>query len=263
MLDEAQPPPVAARQWQARRIQACARGDSRLAGDDHVVPRYLQVFIDDWGGVALDDEVTPPAYVAGIVISAESTLAAGGAFVGPGTRVHVHAQITIFTLTRAGLEAAGNKTEVGDPVISLGLRVARARWRVDIPEGKRLIMLAELGKLRDAAGSEPPTVDVTMAQRVVGRLGNLSQVMPEILAHIHGGHAIVNGVWAQRAAGRPRRRLVLSDLLAPLAQEPIDRLLHAVDADDMVAATREVTHINARTAQREEHPPRLSIKVQR
>lgn len=209
MLDEAQPPPVAARQWQARRTRACANGDSRLAGDDHVVPRYLQVFIDDWGGVALDDEVTPPAYVAGIVISAESTLAAGGTFVGQGTRVHVHAQITIFTLTRAGLEAAGNKTEVGDPVISLGLRVARARWRVDIPEGKRLIMLAELGKLRDAAGSEPPTVDVTMAQRVVGRLGNLSQVMPEILAHIHGGHAIVNGVWAQRAAGRPGGQLRL------------------------------------------------------
>lgn len=202
-LDEDQPPPAAARRWQVQRTQACARGDSRLAGDDHVVPRYLQVFIDDWGGVALDDEVTPPAYLADIVIPAESTLAAGGTFSGPGTRAHVHAQITIFALTRAGLEAAGSKTEVGDPVISLGLRIARARWRVDVPEGKRLIMLAELGQLRDAAGSEPPTVDVSMAQRVVGRLGNLSQVMPEILAYIHGGHAIVNGVWAQRAAGRP------------------------------------------------------------
>eukprot|EP00965_Chrysotila_dentata_P083297 2748173-Pleurochrysis_carterae.AAC.1 len=63
------------------------------AGAEQSAPRYVQVYIDDFTGVALDDPVTPPACVADVEIQPVHTEASGGTPAPPGTRAHVHAQL--------------------------------------------------------------------------------------------------------------------------------------------------------------------------
>jgi hypothetical protein len=108
--------------------------------------------------------------------------------------------IGISCLREAGLEAAEQKTLLGDPVIGLGIRVRVADRVMDIPDGKRADLLNSMAKAQAMATAQPPMVDIDDAQRIVGRLGNLSQVEPDLVLNMHGGHTVVGGVWAWRAA---------------------------------------------------------------
>eukprot|EP00965_Chrysotila_dentata_P087326 2883497-Pleurochrysis_carterae.AAC.1 len=56
-------------------------------------PRYLQVYIDDFTGAALADEVAPPPELARVIIDAVHTRAGGGEPAAPTTRAYVHAQL--------------------------------------------------------------------------------------------------------------------------------------------------------------------------
>eukprot|EP00965_Chrysotila_dentata_P011042 358812-Pleurochrysis_carterae.AAC.1 len=58
-FDEAQPPPAAAQKWAAERA-ACQRGGILGGGPEQLEPRFLQVYIDDFTGLALTDTVAPP-----------------------------------------------------------------------------------------------------------------------------------------------------------------------------------------------------------
>eukprot|EP00965_Chrysotila_dentata_P118148 3905073-Pleurochrysis_carterae.AAC.1 len=78
-------------------------------GERHTAPRYIQVYIDDFAGVSLDDTVQPPACVAHIVIDLAHTSATGGTPAPPGTRAHVHAQLAVLGLAELGLHAAPAK----------------------------------------------------------------------------------------------------------------------------------------------------------
>eukprot|EP00965_Chrysotila_dentata_P059569 1976687-Pleurochrysis_carterae.AAC.1 len=60
-------------------------------GAQHAAPRYIQVYIDDFSGVSLDDRVSPPEAVAGVVIDAAHTAAAGGTPAPPDARTHTRA----------------------------------------------------------------------------------------------------------------------------------------------------------------------------
>eukprot|EP00965_Chrysotila_dentata_P035530 1182375-Pleurochrysis_carterae.AAC.1 len=90
-FDEAQPPPRAAERWAQARRRAGTQDGGRGCE-----PRYLQVYIDDFTGVALDDEVRPPPEVADVTIDPAHTRAVGGAPTPRTSRVHVHAQLAVL-----------------------------------------------------------------------------------------------------------------------------------------------------------------------
>ena len=200
-FDEAQPPPPAARRWMSERRAAQARGELPNA---HVqaMPSHLQVYIDDFMGTALDDPVTEPDEVRGISIGPEQVRSEGGTAASPSTRVYVHAQLTVAGLRDVGLDAAPHKVVAGDPVIGLGLRIDRAARRIDCPPLKRASMLADLAKQAEAA-REALEVDRDRAETLVGRLVNISQILPELKSVLHGGYAITKASW--QAGGRRRR----------------------------------------------------------
>eukprot|EP00965_Chrysotila_dentata_P090914 3000296-Pleurochrysis_carterae.AAC.1 len=114
LFDEQQPPPPAARRWAERRARAQRLGGLVGAGDQ-TAPRYVQVYIDDFTGVALDDVVVPPEGVDDVHIDPVHTRAGGGTPAPPGTRAHVHAQLAVLGLRELGLQAAPAKVVVGDP----------------------------------------------------------------------------------------------------------------------------------------------------
>eukprot|EP00965_Chrysotila_dentata_P121104 4005285-Pleurochrysis_carterae.AAC.1 len=93
-FDAGHPYPPTAQRWAARR--AAHQRRSGAPGDAaHLAPRYLQVYIDDFSGVALTDEVEPPAELAHVVIDPVHTRAAGGEPAAPTTRAYVHAQLAV------------------------------------------------------------------------------------------------------------------------------------------------------------------------
>eukprot|EP00965_Chrysotila_dentata_P173298 5720254-Pleurochrysis_carterae.AAC.1 len=63
-FDEAQPPPAAAQKWAAERA-ACQQGGALGGGPKQLKPRFLQVYIDDFTGVALTDTMVPPPEAEG------------------------------------------------------------------------------------------------------------------------------------------------------------------------------------------------------
>eukprot|EP00965_Chrysotila_dentata_P022729 753225-Pleurochrysis_carterae.AAC.1 len=69
----------------------------------------MQVYIDEFTGVTLDDEVRPPPEVAGVDIDPAHTLAAGGVPEPRSSRAHVHAQLAVLALAALGLHAAPAK----------------------------------------------------------------------------------------------------------------------------------------------------------
>ena len=207
-FDAAQPPPPRVRAWAAERRALQARG-ALPPGESQAAPRYLQVFIDDWGGAALNDSVVPPAELRHIDITPEATVVAGGRPAAPTSRARAHAQITVAGLQRAGLEAVAPKSLLGDRIVALGIRVDVGGRRLDTPPGKRAAVLGEVAAARARAQATPPTVDIDQGQRLVGRLCNLTQVEPRLVGALHGGYAVVSGRWAQRAAGRSKGEMRL------------------------------------------------------
>lgn len=201
-FDAQQPAPRDAALWAAERRRRQERGDL----PDHpsqLSPSYRQVYIDDLSGGALDDAVEPPAEVADIIIDPQQIRSEGGVPAAPRSRVYVHAQLAVQGLRDVGLNAAPGKVVAGDPVIVLGLRVSRATRRVDCPPLKRLSMLADIARQREAAAGAL-TVERRAAEGLVGRCGNLSQVFPELRGVMHGGYAVTMASWA---SGGRRRRL--------------------------------------------------------
>ena len=149
-------------------------------------------------GTALDDEVTADAGLAGIHIPPDQMLAAGGMPASPSSRVYGHAQLAVQGLRDLGLDAAPGKVAVGCPVIGLGFLVDPEARRIRCPALKRASMLADVARQRDAAASL--TVDRADAGRLVGRLCNMSQVLPELWSSLHGGYAVSQ--WTASSKGR-------------------------------------------------------------
>lgn len=199
-FDLEQPPPLHARAWtNARWRHQGGGGPGGGGGARRWGPAYLQAFIDDYAGASLNDPVTVPAYLQHLDIPEGPTRAAGGTPAAADARVRVHAMIGIYGLLQAGLEAAPDKTLVGDPIIALGLRVSRTARRIDIPEGKRAAVLEAIARAVDTTTASPPEVELEEAERLVGRLANLAQVAPDMVQYMAGGYRVVAGRWARHA----------------------------------------------------------------
>ena len=203
-FDVSQPPPAAARRWSAMRRTRQERGELPAAAAQ-AAPRYLQVFIDDFTGAALNDEVEPPPEVIDIAIDERNSTSMGAAPAPPRSRVHVHAQLTVLALRRLGLSAAPNKVSAGNPIIALGFEVQRGDalggGALRCPELKRQAMRSAGAEAKalalDGRAERKP------AERLVGRLCNISQALPEIKCLLGGGYAITRSSWE---VGGVRRR---------------------------------------------------------
>ena len=238
-FDATQPVAPSVARWAAERRARQQRGELPQ-GEAQLAPRYIQVYIDDLTGAALDDPVATPSDVEGIDIDPGQVVSEGGLPALPGTRVYVHAQLAVLGLRDVGLNAAPSKVVVGDPVVALGLRVGRAAQRVDCPPLKRQSMLADIRQQRRTALVDM-RVDRRRAQRLVGRLCNLSQVFPELKAVLHGGYAVTESTW--ETGGRRRRPPALQLAGRSEAQQAwvglLDVAEELIDANDGVALAPE------------------------
>lgn len=206
-FDAAQPPPTAVARWSAERA-ARQRLGLIPSGAGQLLPRWLQVYIDDFSGVALDDAVVTPPEVAHIVIDPQRTASEGGVPAVPSTRVYVHAQLTVMALLEVGLSASPGKVVAGDPVVALGFLISRASHRITCPSLKRESMLEDMREQLGMAESSL-SVDRVRAERLTGRLCNLSQIFPELKAYIHGGYRVSQATWAVGGRRRKPPRLAL------------------------------------------------------
>ena len=193
-FDRLHPLPQRARLWAA--VRRSLQEDGLLpSGDYQLLPRHLQVYIDDFIGAALDDIIEGRADVdTDIIIPPDQITSEGGTPASPRSRVYAHAQLAVQGLRDAGLSAAPGKVVVGDPIIGLGLSISRIDRRIDCPTLKRASMLADISKQLESA-----VVRLSACRRhaetLVGRLCNLSQVFPELKAALHGGYAIISSSW--------------------------------------------------------------------
>ena len=205
-FDFEQPPPASSLRFAHHRLGLQRLG--RLPpGAAQLHPRYLQVFMDDFTGVAGSDPVTLPASTAHLMIEPKHMIAAGCVPAPPNSRVYAHALLTMLALERLGLYAAPHKVACGSPLPALGLLVDGGEGVVRCPPGKRSAVLADIA-LQRALALDEACVDRRRAERLVGRLCNLSQVAPALRHHLGAGYALVNSTWsgARRGVGviRPR-----------------------------------------------------------
>ena len=196
-FDETHPLPSRAAAWAGlrRRLQ---RAGLLPTGGAQSAPRHCQVYLDDFGAVALLDFVGEQAELAHIVVPEEATRLAGGTPAAPGTRLYVYVQLALADIFAFGFAASPGKTCVGDPVVSLGFTVAGDMGRIVCPSRKRSIMLADISAQRKRAEQELRASRTAVAA-LVGRLVNLSQIFPELRAYMHGGYALA---MAPAEAGR-------------------------------------------------------------
>ena len=197
------PPPQHIRGWIAEREEAQRAG--RLeAGAGQAAPSYLQNYIDDALGVALDDPVPTPSHLAHISIDPEHTAAAGGVFPRGDARVLVHVRFLIHAMERAGLAAAPDNVIVGTPITALGFRLCKRSRLLSVPPLKRAAMIQELETLREATLATA-TVDRKAAERLLGRLINIAQVLPELKPFLRGGYRATSAAWARRRGYHPHQ----------------------------------------------------------
>ena len=207
-FDDEQPPPQAARRFTASR-RALQRLGRLPPGQAQCHPRYLQVFVDDFTGVAGTDIVVVPPSVSHIHVADEHMRAGGCTPAAPASRVHVHARLTILALERVGLYAAPHKVAIGSPLPALGFLVDGSAKRLRCPHGKQRAILADIAT-QDAAAAGGD-VDRRRARRLVGRLCHLAQVEPSIRQHLHSGHTVAEATWPGRggAPGKGHLRLAI------------------------------------------------------
>jgi hypothetical protein len=195
-VDALHPLPPCAVRWGQMRREWQRRGVLRR-GARESLPSYLQVYIDDFSGAALDDFIGLVAHLAAIEIDPVQTAALGGRPAQPGTRVYAHAQAAALGLSDVGLRAAPTKILVGDPIVALGFSVGMQAGRVSVPDKKRATMIADIG--HHAALASQAKVPLARARTLVGRLVNLAQVSPELNAFLNGGYTVTAQLGRQRS----------------------------------------------------------------
>ena len=192
-FDSDQPAPASSQHFRAHRSELQRRG-LLPPGLAQLSPRYLQVFMDDFTGAAGTDPVIIPPHVSHLEILDKHMLAAGCIPSHHSSRVRVHALLTMLALERLGLHAAPHKVACGSPLPALGLLIDASARTIRCPEGKRKAVRADLLAQRVRA-LEEGCVDRRRAERLVGRLCNLSQVAPSIRRHLSGGYALAHSSW--------------------------------------------------------------------
>ena len=232
-FDALNPYPPAIQGWQAFRRQLQCAG-LLPAGPEQVSPTTSGPYIDDIGGGCPNDSVAMPASLYGVDTASVSLgeLAAranGGEPLRRDSRGAAHCIIVISAIRFLRLEEADNKTEGGSSIVNLGLRIDLARGRIDCPGPKRRIMLRDLGlwldKVRGARAFER-----AFAEKQVGRVGNLTQVLPELLIHLRAGFSAANAARPGRGGrGKVKCKVVPLRAGSPMHAGLLQLLPHAIN----------------------------------
>ena len=205
-FDAAHPYPPGVRAWQRRRTEL-QRAGALPQGGEQLRPAYLQVYLDDGAGAALNDTVAVPAELAHIPLGELATRTLGGVPSAHDSRAAVHLRIAVAAFERLGFVVEVTKTECGSAIVNLGFRVRVDAHRIDCPLPKRRILLRDAGALglQVDAGAE---LDQPGVERLVGRLAALSHVLPEIASHLSGGYAIAAARRWRKGSRRARLGVV-------------------------------------------------------
>lgn len=195
-FDTLNPLKPGARAWAARRRMEQEDGNIPL-GQAQAVPRHLHAYIDDAAGVALSDEVDLDARPRGafgpepLPHGRDATIACGGVPAGARTRAVAHFRIAASAYIELGFDVEHSKSMAGDRVISLGFLVDIPGCAIRCTQTKRDVMTAELNAIkRKVTHSE--TIKRKRVRTVVGRLTNLSMIMPEIVPYLSPGYTLAN-----------------------------------------------------------------------
>ena len=230
-FDERNPPPEAVRAWQRarRRLQ---RAGALPPGDDQITAAIAGVYIDDLAGGCCDDDVPMPHEwrgmpTEGIDLGAPAAFAVGGRPLRRNSRPAVHCVIAIAAIRALGLEETPGKTEGGDVFVNLGLRLRLRDGFLDCPPSKRRILLRDLRAWHEKV-ERLETFERKVAERQVGRLGSLTQVMPELLTHISAGYRAANAGYVAGGVRRLNKEVQLARG-SPLHQGLSRLLPHAID----------------------------------
>ena len=199
-FDREHPPPLPVRLWGMSRANSQIRGDLP-PGKEQTEPAYCHVYIDDNAGTALNDRVPTPPYLQGIHIDPTPTQVLGGEFPEADSRVLVHAKILLCAMTMAGFYAAPDKILIGDPLVSLGFSISRSENRLKLPQVKQASMLDAIVQLQKAAIREGKAMR-RYAERLVGRLVNVSQIAPELKPYLSGGFRAITAGWCHKRGMR-------------------------------------------------------------
>ena len=219
-FDEQHPLPSVLRRWRRERRELQSAG--RLpVGADQSTPSVAGVYIDDMAGGCCDDELQLPEVLHGVRtadvdLGELSAFAEGGRPLRRNSRPAAHCILAIAAIREVGLEETPGKTEGGDVFVNLGLRLRVRDGVIDCPGPKRRILMRDLGRWQQSVEAVEP-FQRAMAQRQVGRIVNLTQVLPELLVHVQAGFRAANAGYV--ANGRRR-----SVAMVPMAR---DSTMHA------------------------------------
>ena len=184
-FDGGHPLPPSARRWQ--RIRKIAQAAGLLpSGPEQLEPSDMQSFIDDHGGSALTDITGIPAELQHIELDLSAMSVSGGVPAPLDSRLANHCRIDIQVALELGFDISP-KTQCGDKVVSLGMRVCVLDDKLDCPPMKADSLQADSARFRR---SIPWGIDREELERYVGRVGNLSQAFPSFLEHLHAGYAV-------------------------------------------------------------------------
>jgi hypothetical protein len=186
-FDVEHPFPACVQRTQGRRRMLQQAG-ALPQGERQLTPAGLQYFIDDHGGSGLMDITGVPASLRRIVLDVSVMALDGGIPAPMDSRLANYARIDIATALEMGFEIS-LKTQVGDPIVSLGLRVGVATHRLDCPPSKQRTLLVECATIAREI-TQPAGVPRAGLERLVGRLGNIAQIEPELLLHLHVGYVL-------------------------------------------------------------------------
>jgi hypothetical protein len=207
-------------QWAAERSAMQQRG-VLPQGREQLSPKGLRVYLDDFSGIGLMHPAPDPVGYTILVPDARAMRALGLVPAPIGCRLIGHASIAAGELGTAGFGVAAPKTMIGTSVITLGLQPDVLDDSVTCPSSKRRLLLAQISDTQRAI-AEHDSVERKPVERLTGRLCNISQVLPEIGAELHGGYAVANA--RTRARGAAGNRQLLSFVPLP----PASRVRHAL-----------------------------------
>ena len=214
-FDAANPYPGLVLEWVAGRRRLVSTGALPCASQQ-VEPRFAQRFVDDLAGVGTSDLVPFPPdrgrapELRNLDVGEQATRDMGGVPAHPRSRAAMHLRIRLQTWYDHGIADEPSKRTCGDPIVSLGARVAIREWCVNTPVLKAAAVLSQIAGQRGLLAKAAPLPSREVAA-LVGRLGSISEHEPTMLSVLHGGFSLVAAA-LRRRYGASQRGFTLREL---------------------------------------------------
>ena len=204
-FDAAHPLPAEMSAWVEERL-ALVRTGALPAGRAQSTAAISGSYLDDVAGGCPGCRLPMPEVYRGVRtdtvdLGAHASLALGGKPLDRDSRPAMHLIIAVITARELGFEEAAAKTEGGSALINLGLHIDLDNKLISCPSSKRRVLLHHLDQWHEQVVTLQPFAR-RMVERVVGRLGNLTQVLPELLLHLHFGFQAANASYKHKGHRR-------------------------------------------------------------